>query len=58
MERVKRANEHPRRTVFVEFCPRCDKPYSSDAADKALNDVIYHVARNHPDYDPEWFMTT
>lgn len=39
-----------------QFCPRCDKEFSGLTETLALAEVIKHVERAHPDYDPDWHV--
>jgi hypothetical protein len=54
------ARPEPTSTRAIFHCPRCDREFVKETSDshvEILNDVIKHVANQHPDYDPEWFDT-
>lgn len=41
----------PPKTVY---CPRCDKPFTSQTRVVALFKMRQHVQKAHPEYDSEW----
>lgn len=44
--------------VYVFFCPRCDRKYTSETSAQEVEDQVKtHVAGQHPNHDPNWFET-
>lgn len=40
------------------YCPRCDHKYDSLKNREATLEIVKdHVAKQHPDHDPEWWDT-
>lgn len=45
-------DEEPKVVIVPRaFCPRCDRPFLSDAESTALEKVSDHVKKAHPDMD-------